>query len=84
MLLFCHKTLSSHKSNGDPRLHISLVLVHPPLAEQTIVRGPNTGVYPSLQDNTNSAPGLKNLWSPSTSTLAGRSGLEHTEGTHGL
>lgn len=45
-------------NNGDARMQINLVLVHPPLVPQTIFRGPKTGVCPSLQVSTISAPGL--------------------------
>lgn len=71
------KMLISHKQNGDPRLHRNLVAVHAPLVVQTIVRGPEMGVYPSLQDSANSTPGSKNIWSTATLMLAFSWGLRH-------
>lgn len=71
------KMLISHKKNGDPRLHRNLVADHAPLVEQTIVRGPEMGVYPSLQDSANSTPGSKNIWSTATLMLAFSWGLRH-------
>ena len=82
--MFYRKTISSQENNGDIRVHFNLVFVHCPLAVQTILRGPNKGVYPFSQDSTNSAPGLKNFWSPSISILAASSGLKQTAKTHGF
>lgn len=59
-------------------MHFSLVLVHTPFMVQTILRGPDTGVYPSLQDRANSSPGLENLWIPDISMFPLSSGREQT------
>lgn len=65
-------------------MHNNLLLVHSPLALQTIFLGPNMGVYPGLQPRATSSPGPKNLCRPSSWILAPSSGLLHTGTTNRL